>query len=117
MHPWLLLALALPSLAALEKTHGVPPSLVSKYVPGTIGAHQTWTCLDGSKKIAWSAVNDDYCDCADGSDEPGASPGGSSQVNCIDVDPMICKALVHVPITSSIVAMRGISGLLYKALA
>ncbi|ORX59549.1 hypothetical protein DM01DRAFT_1282469 [Hesseltinella vesiculosa] len=34
---------------------------------------QQWTCLDQSRTIAWSAVNDDYCDCPDGSDEPGTS--------------------------------------------
>lgn len=46
---------------------GIQPSLLSQYKPkGT-----TWTCLDGSKTIPWSAVNDDYCDCIDGSDEPG----------------------------------------------
>ncbi|KAG2345043.1 hypothetical protein BDR05DRAFT_931060 [Suillus weaverae] len=82
MHPWLLLVFALPSLAALDKTYGVPPSLVSKYVPRTKGSHQTWTCLDGSKEIAWSAVNDDYCDCQDGSDEPGSSACPNNKFYC-----------------------------------
>ena len=55
---------------AIDKLAGVQPHLVGKYAP-TKGEPRTWTCLDGSKTIAWSAVNDDYCDCPDGSDEPG----------------------------------------------
>ena len=53
--------------AGSPQIRGVHPSLLSQYKPGGT----TWTCLDGKKTIPWSAVNDDYCDCIDGSDEPG----------------------------------------------
>lgn len=71
MHLWLLsLSLSPLFLSALgvPQTHGVHPSSLSKYKP----EGSRWTCLDGSKTISWTAVNDDYCDCLDGSDEPGA---------------------------------------------
>lgn len=34
---------------------------------------KSFLCIDGSKMIPFEQVNDDYCDCADGSDEPGES--------------------------------------------
>ena len=33
-----------------------------------------FTCLSGDRTIDFSSVNDDYCDCPDGSDEPGPWP-------------------------------------------
>ena len=33
-----------------------------------------WSCLSNPEIVLdWSQVNDDYCDCPDGSDEPGTS--------------------------------------------
>ena len=66
-----LFPLAAPINGALQKTHGVSPSLLSKYTPIKISGEEQWQCLDGSTRIPWAAVNDDYCDCSDGSDEPG----------------------------------------------
>lgn len=58
------LTLTLPSpLACLRAEYDL-------YVPSS---HGIFACLDGSKNVPFSAVNDDYCDCEDGSDEPGPS--------------------------------------------
>lgn len=48
---------------------GVDPASAHLY---TISAKH-FKCLDGSATILSSRVNDDYCDCPDGSDEPGAT--------------------------------------------
>lgn len=39
-------------------------------------------CRDGSKVIAKQCVNDDYCDCADGTDEPGTSACANGRFYC-----------------------------------
>lgn len=74
MLPWLLIPLLASPLqiAAVSqvKTLGVQPHLLSKYTPLKEDTTK-WKCLDGSKLISWDAVNDDFCDCPDGSDEPG----------------------------------------------
>jgi protein kinase C substrate 80K-H len=70
MVPWFILLASLPLSATAGPSNilGVSPDLLPKYTPSKSG---TWKCLDGSKEISWDFVNDDSCDCPDGSDEPG----------------------------------------------
>ncbi|XP_046690760.1 glucosidase 2 subunit beta isoform X2 [Silurus meridionalis] len=73
------LGLAVGSAAAVEvqKPRGVPLSRRHFYdekIP--------FTCLDGSRTIPFDRVNDDYCDCKDGSDEPGTSACPNGVFHC-----------------------------------
>jgi len=47
---------------------GVQPEFAASYSPIKDGKFK---CLDDSKVIPFGQVNDGYCDCFDGSDEPG----------------------------------------------
>jgi Glucosidase II beta subunit-like len=66
-------ALLVTSLAgaphAAASLRGVDPARLPTY--SAAHASGTLECFDGSKRVASSAVNDNYCDCTDGSDEPG----------------------------------------------
>ena len=63
-----LVAAALGS-SAVSQLRGVDPQLIPRYqAPGS-----EFACLDGLLTIPRGHINDDYCDCFDGSDEPGAS--------------------------------------------
>ncbi|KAK3825906.1 MAG: glucosidase II beta subunit-like-domain-containing protein [Benniella sp.] len=78
------LALSVVITKAVEGSvpRGVSPSSAHLYVPDKASQ---WRCLDGSKTIPFSAVNDDYCDCKDGSDEPGTSACGTGFFYCANV--------------------------------
>ncbi|KAJ0177834.1 hypothetical protein K1T71_006707 [Dendrolimus kikuchii] len=52
----------------VPRPRGVSLSKASLYSPT-----KDFTCFDGTATIPFSYVNDDYCDCFDGSDEPGTS--------------------------------------------
>ncbi|XP_046851866.1 glucosidase 2 subunit beta-like [Xenia sp. Carnegie-2017] len=56
---------------------GVNPNRLPLYDPS-----KDFTCLDGSKTINFSNVNDDYCDCEDSSDEPGTSACPNGRFFC-----------------------------------
>ena len=73
--PPLLLMLPLVRAAALR---GVSPQQhAAEYAPrpaaGGVQQGEVFRCLDGAEEHPYERLNDEYCDCADGSDEPGTS--------------------------------------------
>ncbi|KAL9231398.1 hypothetical protein vseg_006631 [Gypsophila vaccaria] len=57
---------------------GISPEDESYYAGGA----NLIDCRDGSKKINRSQLNDDFCDCVDGSDEPGTSACPNGKFYC-----------------------------------
>lgn len=56
---------------------GIPIAKSSLYP-----SDRDFQCLDGSQLIPFSHVNDNYCDCADGSDEPGTAACRNGSFYC-----------------------------------
>lgn len=52
------------------KLRGVEPKDYDKY---NVNDDDSWRCLNSDVTIKGIDINDDYCDCPDGSDEPGTS--------------------------------------------
>ena len=70
-------------LLSLPPSHSQPASLRGiRKRDQTKYTASTFTCFDASATIPSNRVNDDFCDCPDGSDEPGTSACPDSTFFC-----------------------------------
>ncbi|GAB1610072.1 glucosidase 2 subunit beta isoform X1 [Argonauta hians] len=64
--------------ASVARPRGVSVSMASVYS----GKTDNFSCLDNSITVPFNYVNDDYCDCPDGSDEPGTAACINGKFHC-----------------------------------
>lgn len=76
----------------LANVIGVRPDYQELYQPYAVDGKQYWNCLsDPSIVLTYDQINDDYCDCPDGSDEPGTNA-------CkVDQSKFYCSNEGHIP--------------------
>ncbi|KAI3620522.1 hypothetical protein CBS9595_002489 [Malassezia furfur] len=79
---WIALAVCATQVVA-SAPRGVAPQDASLYEPH-LDKHGVamWKCLGTDQRIPHSRINDDYCDCEDGSDEPGTSACDEGRFYC-----------------------------------
>ncbi len=63
-------ALSVDVLPSEASVRGASPQRAGAYA--TALSRGSFQCMNGTGKLPATAINDNYCDCADGSDEPGA---------------------------------------------
>lgn len=57
-----------------EAVRGIDPLKLHLYSPIEENGQKFWRCIgDPEIKLRYDQINDDYCDCPDGSDEPGTN--------------------------------------------
>jgi hypothetical protein len=66
----------------VDQIRGVSPANAGLYRRAISVRKKTFTCFDKSKTLPMSRVNDGYCDCPDGSDEPGTNACGTGEFYC-----------------------------------
>ena len=71
---------------------GLDPQLESFYKSDAEGF---FTCLDKAELIPFRMVNDDYCDCEDGSDEPSTSACPKQKFHCSHSERVIPSSRVN----------------------
>ncbi|OHT03180.1 hypothetical protein TRFO_06864 [Tritrichomonas foetus] len=94
----MILLFSLFAAISVDKIRGVSPANAGQYRRAISARKNTFTCFDKSKTISLDRLNDGYCDCPDGSDEPGTNACGTGEFYCRNtgsVPRMIPKWMVN----------------------